>query len=51
MQGINNGSVIGAGITYEDIKNFEMPFCEACLKGRMKKDPTPSSITDKSNVD
>jgi len=51
MQGIKNGSVIGAGITYEDIKNFEMPFCEACLKGRMKKDPTPSSITDKSNVD
>jgi hypothetical protein len=49
-KGIKMGSVIGAGITYEDIKDFQMPYCEACLKGKMKTDSTPSSITNKSDV-
>jgi hypothetical protein len=48
--GIKNNSIIGANISYDEIKNFEMPICFTCLKGRMKKDTTPLSITNKENL-
>ena len=45
-QGIKNTSIIGANVSYDEIKNFEMPICFTCLKGRMKTDATPLSITN-----
>jgi hypothetical protein len=49
-EGIKLQTVIGSGLKYEDIKSFEMPICFSCMKGRMRKDPTPASITNKKDL-
>ena len=49
--GIKNDCVIGAGITYEDIKDYQLGVCNACMLGRMNADPTPTSITNHNNDD
>jgi hypothetical protein len=49
-QGIKNTSVIGANVSYDEIKNFEMPICFTCLRGKMKTDTTPLSISDKEEL-
>ena len=47
---LRNKSIIGAGVNYEQIKNFQMPVCNTCLLGHMKTDPTPSSFTEKDDL-
>jgi len=50
-QGVKLNRIIGSNISYDEIKNFEMPICFTCLKGKMKVDATPKSTTDKSKID
>ena len=49
--GLKLQSVIGTNATYDNIKNYEMPVCITCMKGRMKVDATPKSETDKSEIE
>jgi hypothetical protein len=49
--GLRLKSVVGSNTTYSNIKDYEMPVCMTCLKGRMKVDTTTKSETDKSNIE
>jgi hypothetical protein len=49
--GLKLQSLIGTNTTYENIKNYKMPVCITCMKGRMKVDATPKSETDKSEIE
>jgi len=40
---LRNKSIIGAGVTYDEIKNMKMRLCPDCMKGRMNAFPLLSS--------
>ena len=39
-------SVLGLGYTHNDIKNCELPICDACMRGKMKAFTIPPSISN-----
>ena len=47
---LRQNAIVGAGVSYKDIKNMEMRVCPDCMKGRMKALPVDSSTTDHSNL-
>lgn len=49
--GLKHKSIMGAGTTYEDVKDLHLRLCPDCLKGRMHALPIPSSLTDHTNLE